>query len=304
MIRRRPPHGPATQPCGTLAFSVPAANEDDAKPRNILEEIVWYKAVEIEDMRARLPLPRLMALAAAQPPARDFIGALQAKAAATGRPGLIAEIKKASPSRGVLQPDFDPVRIARAYEEGGAACLSVLTDKKYFQGDYEFIERIRAAGVSLPILAKEFVVEAYQILRARAAGADCILLIAAVLPNADLKLLLAAARRAGLQALIEVHTEDELSRVLQLDNLDGAFLGINNRDLGTFKVDLGNTRALMQSAAGQQVKDRGIVMTCESGIFTPADVAYAAESGCWALLVGESLVREGDPAAAVKALLA
>lgn len=302
MIRRRPPNGPATQPCGIMAFSVPS-DDADAKPRNILEEIVWYKAVEIEDMRARVPLPRLMAAAAAQKPAHDFIGALKARAAASGRPALIAEIKKASPSRGVLQPDFDPVRIARAYEEGGAACLSVLTDKKFFQGDYAFIERIRAAGVTLPILAKEFVVEAYQILKARASGADCILLIAAVLPNADLKLLLATARRAGVQALIEVHTQAELERVLSLDSLDGAFLGINNRDLGTFEVELGNTGALMASPAGARVKEAGLVMTCESGIFTPADVAYAAGAGCGALLVGESLVREGDPAAAVKKLL-
>ena len=300
-IRRRPPQGTPTQPCGSLAFTVPV--DEESKPRNILEEIVWYKATEIEDMRNRLPLPRLMALCGAAPPARDFIGALRAASAATSRPGLIAEIKKASPSRGVIQPDFDPVRIARAYEAGGAACLSVLTDKKYFQGDYAFIEQIRAAGVTLPILAKEFVVEAYQILRARAAGADCVLLIAAVLPNADLKLLLSAARKAGLQALIEVHTLGELRRVLALDNLDGAFLGINNRDLGTFHVDLKNTGALMDSDAGAQVKARGLLMTCESGIFTPDDVAYAAGAGCGALLVGESLVREGDPEAAVKALL-
>ena len=148
--------------------------------------------------------------------------------------------------------------------------------------------------------------EAYQIVRARAAGADAVLLIAAVLPNADLKLLLAAARRAGLQALIEVHTEAELARVLQLGDAlaDGALLGINNRDLGTFKVDLANTGALMESPSGAQVKARGLLMTCESGIFTPADVAYAAGTGCGALLVGESLVREGDPAGAVRALLA
>lgn len=265
---------------------------------------MWYKAYEVEQARTKVPLPRLMAAAAAAPPTRDFAGALKAAAAATGRPGLIAEIKKASPSKGVIQPDFDAVRIAQAYAAGGAACLSILVDRKFFQGEYAFIEDVRRAGVELPIIAKEFVVEAYQILRARASGADCVLLIASVLPNADIKLLLATARRAGLQALIEVHTEAELKRVLQLTDLSGALLGINNRDLGTFEVDLNNTARIMASAAGAEATARGLLMTCESGIFTPADVAVAAGAGCGALLVGESLVREGDPEAAVKALLA
>jgi indole-3-glycerol phosphate synthase len=267
---------------------------------------VWYKAYEIEEMRTKAPLARVVMAAKAAPPPRDFIGALKAGSRGGARPGLIAEVKKASPSKGVIQPDFDPVRIASAYETGGATCLSVLTDKKFFQGDFDFITQIRASGNSLPILAKEFVVEAYQLYRARAAGADAVLLIAAVLPNEDLRLLLSASRKVGLQVLVEVHTVAELERVLSLgeEALEGAMLGINNRDLGTFKVDLDVTRQIMASDAGKKALAAGKIVACESGVFTPADAAFAVENGCGALLVGESLVREGDPAAAVRALLA
>jgi indole-3-glycerol phosphate synthase len=303
-IRRRPPGGRATQPCGEFAFGTPQSEEN--APRNILEEIVWYKAYEIEEMRTKAPLARVVGAAKAAPAPRDFIGALRAGSAGGARPGLIAEVKKASPSKGVIQPDFDPVRIAAAYEAGGATCLSVLTDKKFFQGDFDFISQIRASGNSLPILAKEFVVEAYQLYRARAAGADAVLLIAAVLPNEDLRLLLSASRKVGLQVLVEVHTVGELERVLSLGEpaLAGSMLGINNRDLGTFEVDLDVTRRIMGSDAGKRALAAGKVVACESGVFTPADAAFAAEQGCGALLVGESLVREGDPAAAVRALLA
>lgn len=258
-------------------------------------------------MRNKQPLPNVVMAARAAPPPRDFIGALRAGSSGGTRPGLIAEVKKASPSRGVIQPDFDPVAIAAAYERGGATCLSVLTDKKFFQGDFDFIAQIRKSGNSLPILAKEFVVEAYQLYRARAAGADAVLLIAAVLPSEDLRLLLASSRKVGLQVLVEVHTVAELERVLRLgeEALSGAMLGINNRDLGTFRVDLDVTRQIMSSEAGRRAaSEMGKVVACESGIFTPADVAFASENGCGALLVGESLVREGDAAAAVRALLA
>lgn len=171
-----------------------------------------------------------------------------------GKPGLIAEVKKASPSKGVIQPDFDPVRIAKAYEAGGAACLSVLTDEKFFQGSFANLTLIRDAGVACPLLCKEFIVEAYQVYKARASGADAILLIAAVLPNRDLAYFLKVAGGLGMQCLIEVHTERELARVLELPGVEGHLLGINNRDLGTFKVDLGLTATLMGSVAGQQVR--------------------------------------------------
>ncbi|GAB4814155.1 hypothetical protein N2152v2_001201 [Parachlorella kessleri] len=277
-IRRRPPHGVPTQ---------------------------GYKAVEVDEFRRRLPLGQLVPMAKAAPPPRDFIGALRAAAERTGRPGLIAEVKKASPSKGVIQPDFDPVRIAQAYEAGGAACLSVLTDKKFFQGSFENLRLIRQAGVACPLLCKEFIVEAYQLFKARAFGADCVLLIAAVLPNSDLRYLIRSARQLGLQCLIEVHTEGELERVLSLgsSDLEGCMLGINNRDLQTFKVDLAHTKDIMESAAGRQVVEQGLLMAGESGIFTPDDVAFVQAAGCGAILVGESLVKQGDPTAGVKQLL-
>ena len=246
----------------------------------------------------------LMAGAKAAPPARDFIGALRAASASRGgKPGLIAEVKKASPSKGIIQPDFDPVRIAKAYEAGGASCLSVLTDAKFFQGSFENLSLIRAAGVTCPLLCKEFIVEAYQVYKARASGADAILLIAAVLPNSDMAYLIKVARTLQLQCLIEVHTVAELERILSLPSLEGCMLGINNRDLQTFKVDLAVTEEIMASAAGQRVKDAKILMTGESGIFVPADVARVQAAGCGAILVGESLVKQGDPAAGVRALL-
>ena len=207
---------------------------------------MWHKAVEIAHMRQKVALPMLMAQAKNAPPARDFIGALKAKAAETSRPGLIAEVKKASPSKGVIQPNFDPVRIAQSYEAGGAACLSVLTDSKFFQGGFENLQLIRQAGVACPLLCKEFIVEAYQVFKARASGADALLLIAAVLPNSDMEYLIKSARSVGLQCLIEVHTVGELERVLRLPSLEGCMLGINNRDLGTF-----------QGGSGQHGGDHG-----------------------------------------------
>lgn len=300
-IRRRPPHGIDSQGCGPVDFLVPAGDEN--KPRNILEEIVWYKAVEIEAMRQKVPLPMLATQVKSAPPTRDFIGALRNAVERTGRPGLIAEVKKASPSKGVIQPDFDPVKIAQAYEEGGAACLSVLTDRKFFQGGFENLQKIRAAGVTCPLLCKEFIVEAYQVYKARASGADAILLITGVLPNSDMAYLIKVAQGVGLQCLIEVHTVAELRRVLKLPSLEGCMLGINNRDLETFIVDLGNTEQIMASPEGQEVKDRNLFMAGESGIFTYEDVARVQAAGCGAVLVGESLVKQGDPAAGVKELL-
>lgn len=304
VIRRRPPRGAEFQPCGpSSTFRVNGLPEDN-KPINILEEIVWWKAKEVENMRTKLPLAALNSAVKSAQPARDFKAAILAKAAASGRPGLIAEVKKASPSKGIIQPDFDPVRIAKAYEAGGAACLSVLTDEKFFQGSFENLRLIRQAGVTCPLLCKEFIVEAYQVFRARASGADAILLIAAVLPNQDLEYFMKIAVSLGMQCLIEVHSEAELRRVLTLPGVENHILGINNRDLGTFKVDLTHTRTLMETPPGKEVTARGILMTGESGIFTPADVAFCQQAGVGAILVGESLVKQGDPAAGVKALLA
>ncbi|THF95393.1 hypothetical protein TEA_003321 [Camellia sinensis var. sinensis] len=195
----------------------------------------------------------------------------------TGLPGLIAEVKKASPSRGVLRENFDPVEIAQAYEKGGAACLSVLTDQKYFQGSFENLEAIRNAGVKCPLLCKEFIIDAWQIYYARTKGADAILLIAAILPDLDIKYMTKICKMLGLAALVEVHNEQEMDRILGIDGVE--LIGINNRDLETFKVDISNTKKLLEGKRGQMICEKDIVIVGESGLFTPADIAYVQESG-------------------------
>lgn len=205
-------------------------------------------------------------------------------------------------SKGVIQPNFDAVRIAKAYEAGGAACLSVLTDERFFQGSFDYLRAIRDAGVTCPLLCKEFIVEPYQLFKARAHGADAVLLIAAVLPSQDLKYLGAIATSLGLAALIEVHTEAELARVMSLHGVFPFMLGINNRDLGTFKVDLSLTARLLATPSGAAARDAGVLLVGESGIFTFDDVKLLKDVGVGALLVGESLVKQGDPKAGVRAL--
>ncbi|CAI5476065.1 unnamed protein product [Closterium sp. Yama58-4] len=298
-IRRRPPGGAAAHMVGPFEFRVGGKVEENV-PRNILEEIVWHKDGEVAAFKERTPLSALARALEGAPPARDFVGALRAREAETGVPALIAEVKKASPSRGVIQPDFDPVRIAKAYEQGGAACLSVLTDSKFFQGSFENLELIRAAGVGCPLLCKEFVVDPWQVYCARSKGADAVLLIAAVLPDQDLRYLMKITHSLGMAALIEVHTEREMDRVLALEGV--TLIGINNRDLGTFKVDIGNTQQLLAGERGAAIRERGIMVVGESGLFTPVDVAFVQKAGCNAVLVGESLVRTSDPTAAIAAL--
>lgn len=296
-IRRRAPAGPPTHNVGPFEFKI---EDEDSVPQNILEEIVWHKDTEVAQLKERTPLPLVMrALRAAEPP-RDFLAALRGCQVATGAPALIAEVKKASPSKGVIQPDFDPVRIARAYEAGGAACLSVLTDAKYFQGSFENLKLIRSAGVKCPLLCKEFIVDAWQLHFARLKGADAALLIAAVLPDQDLRYFLKMMSRLGMTALVEVHSEQEMDRVLGLEGVQ--LIGINNRNLETFKVDVGITERLLQGERGQQIRDRGITVVGESGLFTPDDIARVQKAGCGAVLVGESLVKQSDPAAGIAAL--
>ena len=308
-IRRRPPNGQSLHNVGTdqFAFKMEAITPEGEridneinKPINILEEIVWYKDVELQKRKEKFPLQLVCTAMANAPPARDFVGAIKDQWAATGQPGLIAEVKKASPSKGVIQPNFDPVKIAKAYEAGGAACLSVLTDEKFFQGGFENLELIRSAGVTCPLLCKEFIVDAYQIYLARKYGADAILLIAAVLPNQDLMYFQKIAKSLGMAALIEVHTYEEMERVLKLEHID--LLGINNRDLGTFEVSLDVTVDLMAGPLGDQVRERGITMVGESGIFTIDDVNVLQEAGVGCLLVGESLVKQDTPDVGIKKL--
>ncbi|KAK6918711.1 Indole-3-glycerol phosphate synthase domain [Dillenia turbinata] len=289
-IRRRPPTGPPLHYVGPFEFRL--QNEGNT-PRNILEEIVWNKDKEVSQLKERRPLSVLKKDLENSPPARDFIGALKASNLRTGFPGLIAEVKKASPSRGVLRENFDPVEIAQAYEKGGAACLSILTDEKYFQGSFANLEAVRRAGVKCPLLCKEFIIDAWQIYYARSKGADAVLLIAAVLHDLDIRYMTKICKLLGMTALIEVHNEREMDRVLGIEGVE--LIGINNRDLETFEVDISNTKKLLEGERGQMIHQKDILVVGESGLFTPSDIAYVQEAGVKAVLVGESIVKQSDP---------
>ena len=237
------------------------------------------------------PEPVLRREAEAAPPPRGFLAALR-RAAAAGRMGLIAEIKKASPSAGLIRPDFDPPALARAYRDGGADCLSVLTDAPFFQGAPEYLVAARAAA-GLPVLRKDFMLDPWMVLEARAMGADCILLIMACLADAEARELEASALALGMDVLVEVHDEAELERALAVG---ATLVGVNQRDLVTFEVD--TDRAVRVGAAMPE----GIVRVAESGVRGPDDAARLAQAGFHAVLVGESVVTSGDRQAAVRAL--
>jgi len=246
----------------------------------ILDEIVAWKRVEVARQARDRPLEALQKTAASAPPPRDWIGALR-------QPGvsLIAEVKRASPSAGVLRPGLDPAALAAAYAAGGAAALSVLTDARYFQGS---LDDLRAARVAtpLPVLRKDFTVSSYQLYEARAAGADAVLLIVAALDDETLAALHRLAQALGMAALVEVHDEDELQRALAIEP---RVIGVNNRDLHTFQVDLATTARLRP-----RIPDE-VVLVAESGVHAPADVVRLAEMGADAMLVGEALVRAARP---------
>ena len=261
--------------------------------RDVLRRILATKAKEVAAAKATRPYIRVRADAEAMPPPRDFVGALRSRIS-VGRSAVIAEIKKASPSKGVLRPIFDPPAIARRYEAGGAACLSVLTDRDYFQGAPEFLTAARAA-CTLPALRKDFTVDEYQVVEARALGADCILLIVAALDDAQLAALESCAHDMGLAVLVEVHDAGELERALKLRT---PLVGINNRNLKTFDVTLQTTLDLLPRIPREKV------VVTESGIQTPADVARMRAHGVHAFLVGEAFMRAADPGAALATLFA
>jgi indole-3-glycerol phosphate synthase len=264
----------------------------------MLDEIIRYKRQEVKQQQAQLSLAQVhMKLSVASRAKVKFLEALKTSQRS---PSLIAEVKQASPSKGLIRADFDPVAIAQAYERAGAACISVLTDRHFFKGSFEHLRAVRQK-VSLPLLCKEFVVDAAQIYWARAAGADAVLLIAAVLSDRELRDFLRLAHDLEMEALVEVHTQTELERVLSLPQL--ALVGINNRNLTNFSVDLSTTQQLM-AAYRKQLSDLGIVVVSESGLHTAADLKFVAETGIQAVLVGESLLRQPDVEQAVHHLFA
>ena len=290
-IRRRPPN-PKVK-VAHLEYAIP---HEDSEPRNILEKIVWEKDREVASARERVPLEQLKKQVAELPAPRDFLAALRS---ACRKPAVIAEVKKASPSKGVIREDFDPVAIAQGYAAGGASCLSVLTDKPFFQGGFEVLVQVRQV-VDLPLLCKDFILSPYQLYQARAAGADAALLIAAILTDVDMAYLLKVARSLGLAVLVEVHDAAELERVLALDGVQ--LIGINNRNLATFDTDLATTEQLTERF-GAQIRAKGALLVSESGLFSRDDLDRVQSAGADAVLVGESLMRQPDVTAALEALI-
>ena len=251
---------------------------------DILNKIIATKTLEVAAAKIKKPFEAVQAEAASAIAVRDFVGSIRTKIA-NKQAAVIAEIKKASPSKGVIREDFKPAEIAASYEQGGAACLSVLTDEQYFQGSADYLKQARAA-CNLPVLRKDFMIDAYQVYEARAMGADCILLIAAALTLTQMQKLESVAHSLGMAVLVEVHNGEELAQAIQLTT---PLLGINNRNLRTFEVTLDTTLGLLHKISADK-----IVVT-ESGIFTAADVKLMRDNAVHTFLVGEAFMRQENP---------
>ncbi|MBS0455949.1 MAG: indole-3-glycerol phosphate synthase TrpC [Proteobacteria bacterium] len=260
---------------------------------DVLHKILARKAQEVAERSMRVPLTELIARSKDAPPVRGFADAIQVRID-RGQAAVIAEVKKASPSKGVIRADFDPAAIARSYEAGGAACLSVLTDVDFFQGSDAYLRQAHAA-CALPVLRKDFIIDPYQVYEARALGADCILLIVAALDDAALLELSPLAADLGMDVLVEAHDAAEVERALAVP---ARLLGINNRNLRTFEVSLDTTLALRGRVP------QGRILVTESGIATRADVAQMRDAGVHAFLVGETFMRADDPGAELRRLFA
>ena len=290
-IRRKPPN-PKVR-VENLEYAIP---HKDSEAKNILEEIVWYKDIEINNFKKSLSLNDLINQIDNLPSTKGFInGLIRSK----NNPAVIAEVKKASPSKGVIREDFDPQKIVSIYERSGASCISVLTDKKFFQGGFEILKDVRA-HTDLPLLCKDFIISPYQIYKARLSGADAILLIAAILKDSDLIYLKKIADQLKLDVLVEVHNREEMDRVLSLNSFK--LIGINNRDLKTFQTDLKVSFDLMNKYSDYTTHKK-VIFISESGIKNSQDLYNLKSYGIRGVLIGESFMKEKDIESAFKKIL-
>jgi len=290
-IRRKPPN-PKVR-VENLEYAIP---HKDSEAKNILEEIVWHKDIEITNFKKSLPLSDLINQIENLPSTKGFINGLTSS---KNNLAVIAEVKKASPSKGVIRKDFDPQKIVSIYEKSGASCISVLTDKKFFQGGFEILKEVRTQ-TDLPLLCKDFIISPYQVYKARLSGADAILLIAAILKDSDLIYLKKIADQLNLDVLVEVHNLEEMDRVLSLNSFK--LVGINNRDLKTFQTDLKVTFDLMNKYSDYSTQKK-VIFISESGIKNPEDIDNLKSHGIRGVLIGESFMKEKDIESAFKKLL-
>ncbi|AFZ53784.1 indole-3-glycerol phosphate synthase TrpC [Cyanobacterium aponinum] len=290
-IRRQQPSPPVA--IETLRYQVKLP---ESEPQNILEKIVWQKEEEVARMREKVSLLELRKQVSQLNDAPlDFLSALKNS---SRQPALIAEVKKASPSKGLIREDFDPEVIAKEYEKAGATCLSVLTDREFFQGSFDNLSIVRNA-VKIPLLCKEFIIYPYQIYLARLQGADAVLLIAAILKDADINYFLKIINGLGMTALIEVHTLEECDRILNIEGVK--LMGINNRNLQDFSVDLNTTKNILL-ARQDIIKEKQITVVSESGLYEKKDLDFVQSAGANAVLIGESLMRQENLVSAIENL--